>query len=437
VNTNDPFGDYIDDDKTIVRPNPGGRRTSSADLSTVELKVSGSVTGIPELLHSQISQTSGNPLTGNAIALLSLASQLRNTVSHPDVSGLRNSVINEIKRFETNLKNQNVSTEQIQATRYALCSLLDEAVLNTPWGGNSVWSTQSLLITFHKEAWGGEKFFLILKNAMQQPGIHFHLLEFLYFCLCLGFEGKYRIQEHGATKLEEVRENLFQIIQRQRGDSDRELSIQWQGIKDQRHVLAKFVPLWVIALISAVVLMLIYFGFLFAINSSSGLLLGKLYGIKDHLSSAQTINSTAPANIAFSELQGFLVPEVQRGEVSLEQKQGKTIIRIISPELFASGSAQIVGQYYPLLNKISMALAKVSNRIVVAGHTDNVPIFSARFPSNWDLSKARAENVATMLSNNPQLQAVIIAEGRADSQPLVANDTAAHKAINRRVEIIF
>lgn len=439
VNANDPFGDYLDDDKTIMRPSPGGRRANVVESGLPpELP-----TGIPDPLHTQITQATGNPLTGCAVALLSLAGQLRNTVSHPDVAGLRNSLINEIKRFETKLRSQNVTAEQSQAARYALCTLLDEAVLNTPWGGNSVWSTQSLLITFHKEAWGGEKFFLILKNSMQQPAIHLHLLELLYFCLCLGFEGKYRIQEHGATKLEEIRENLFQLIQRQRGDSDRELSIHWQGIKDQRNVLAKFVPLWVIAAVAAVVLMLVYLGFLYAVNSSSGVLLGKLYEIKDGLNApvtsapASPLAATPAANTLFSELQGFLAPEVQRGEVALEQSHGKTIIRILSPGLFASGSDQVVSQYYPLLNKISSALTKVSGRIVVAGHTDNVPIFSARFPSNWDLSKARAQNVAGMLSGNLQLTAAIVAEGRADSQPLVTNDTPAHKAMNRRVEIIF
>lgn len=446
VNANNPFGDYNDDDKTIIRPNPGGRRAATESGAGYAQPAAAVLTGgVPEPLRTQIAQASGNPLTAAAIALLSLSPQLRNTVLHPDIVGLRESVINEIKRFETHLRSQNVAAEQIQAARYALCTLLDEAVLNTPWGGTSIWSTQSLLITFHQEAWGGEKFFLILKNAMQQPAAHLHLLELLYFCLSLGFEGKYRVQEYGVRQLEEVRENLYQLIQRQRGDSERELSVHWQGIKDQRNILAKFVPLWVIAALSSLLLMLVFLGFLYAINSTSSPLLSKLYGIKDGLNAPLTVaaNSsaanltTAAAKSQLTELQSFLAPEVQRGEVSLEQVNGKTIIRIISRGLFASGSDSIVSQYYPLLNKISLALGKVSGRIVVAGHTDNVPMFSARFPSNWDLSKARAQSVLEMLSANPQLNATLVAEGRADSQPLVANDTPEHKAMNRRVEIIF
>jgi type VI secretion system protein ImpK len=74
---------------------------------------------------------------------------------------------------------------------------------------------------------------------------------------------------------------------------------------------------------------------------------------------------------------------------------------------------------------------------MVVGHTDSSPIFSAKFPSNWDLSKARALSVVEMLTNNKKISATIVSEGRADTQPMVANDSAEHKAMNRRVEIIL
>ncbi|MDO9241641.1 MAG: type IVB secretion system protein IcmH/DotU, partial [Methylicorpusculum sp.] len=243
VNQDDPFGNYIDDDKTILRPNPGGRKPKLQEPVSpkpIDVRASEPV-ALPEGLHEQLGHSDANPLTQCALSLLSLVAQLRNTSSHPDIAGLRTSIINEVKRFETTSLQRGVPADQVQAARYCLCTLLDETVLNTPWGNNSLWSTQSLLITFHKEAWGGEKFFQILKNIMQQPGTHLHLLELLYFCLCLGFEGKYRVQEHGMTRLEEVRENLYQIIQRQRGDYEHELSISWQGIKDKRNALSRLV----------------------------------------------------------------------------------------------------------------------------------------------------------------------------------------------------
>ncbi len=141
MSNDNPFGDnnYIDDDKTILRPMPGGRRSQSQELPPSNPPPPNSRpttvnAGISENSREQISYSTRNPITGAAISLLSIVAQLRNTASHPDISGLRNSMIEEIKRFELKIKNQGVSGEQVQAARYALCTLLDETVLNTPWG---------------------------------------------------------------------------------------------------------------------------------------------------------------------------------------------------------------------------------------------------------------------------------------------------------------
>lgn len=448
MSKDDPFGNnYIDDDKTILRPMPGGRKPQTQTASPPPSPRPETFAGISENLRAVCAQGARNPVTGAAISLLSMVSQLRNTAAHPDVAGLRAGIIEEIKQFELKIKSQGVSGEQAQAARYALCTLLDETVLNTPWGCNSIWSTQSLLIFFHKEAWGGEKFFLILKNCMQQPGTHLDLLELLYFCLCLGFEGRYRVEDHGLSKLAEIRENAYQIIQRQRGDAERSLSLHWQGIKDKRNVLAKFVPLWVIASVAGLLLMLSFLGFLYQINSASNPLLAKLYGLKDSFAVQPVVAaeivptvetpSAIPVVNQFDQLTAFLDPEIRSGEVVLLKINGKTVIRIMSKGFFASGSDKIMTQYYPLLDRISQALATVSDRIVVVGHTDSSPIFSAKYPSNWDLSKARALSVVEMLTGNKRISATIVSEGRADTQPMVANDSPEHKSMNRRVEIIL
>jgi type VI secretion system protein ImpK len=451
MSKDDPFGNsYVDEDKTILKPMPGGRKpqvqAASIPVMSINTKPANYDPGISENHREQIAYSTRNPITGAAVSLLSLVAQIRNTATHPDVAGLRASVIEEIKQFEIKIKNQRVEIDQVQAARYALCTLIDETVLNTPWGNNSVWRTQSLLIFFHKEALGGEKFFLILKNCMQQPGTHLDLLELLYFCLCLGFEGRYRVEDHGLSKLEEIRENAYQIIQRQRGDIERALSQNWLGIKDKHNVLARLVPLWVIASVAAVVLMLSFLGFLYLINSASNPLLSKLYVLKDSFGIQPAVAVEAipivetpavPAPTLFDELAAFLEPEVRKGEVMLLKRNGKIVIRIMSKGFFASGSDKIMTQYYPLLDKISQALINVSDRIMVIGHTDSTPIFSAKYPSNWDLSKARALSVTEVLTNNNKVSATIVPEGRADTQPMVANDSPEHKAMNRRVEIIL
>jgi type VI secretion system protein ImpK len=72
----------------------------------------------------------------------------------------------------------------------------------------------------------------------------------------------------------------------------------------------------------------------------------------------------------------------------------------------------------------------------VTGHTDDKPIVSARFPSNWHLSAARAKNVLAILTSSAQLHGALRSEGRADGEPLVPNDSPEHRAMNRRVDLL-
>ncbi|MDK7178427.1 type IVB secretion system protein IcmH/DotU, partial [Micrococcus luteus] len=105
----------------------------------------------------------------------------------------------------------------ILGARYCLCTALDEACALTPWGGHGQWSGKSLLVTFHNETWGGEKFFQLLAKLSQNPSTHIDLLELLYFCLMLGFEGRYRVMDNGRTQLETLKQRLLLTLKNVRG----------------------------------------------------------------------------------------------------------------------------------------------------------------------------------------------------------------------------
>ncbi|NOQ76627.1 MAG: OmpA family protein [Methylococcaceae bacterium] len=444
MNQDDPFGNYLDEDKTVIKPSPGRRNntqfTPPVAQQTVS-EVSDSAVGDQQLnLHSD-----DNVLVGKALPLLALVNQLRALATHADPSGLRNAVITEIKAFDTKARQAGCPADQVQTARYALCSLLDEVVLNTPWGCNSIWSTQGMLITFHKESWGGEKFFQVLNNIISQPGTYLNLLELFYYCLSMGFEGKYKIQEQGQNKLYDVRENLYQVIQRHKGDYEPDLSISWRGITDKRNALSRFIPLWVVAAVVAALLSLIFIGFLYAISQNSGAGIGQQYQIRDALNIKpvdvkQPLPSSTPEVSVISTVEKvrlFLAKEIADKKVAVVEKGGQSIIRILAKNFFASGSDKIQSRYLTLMTKISQALEIVDSQITVVGHTDNIPIFTVKFPSNWVLSQARAQAVANILLSNEKHQNRVVAEGRADTQSLVPNDSAQHRAMNRRVEINF
>jgi len=448
VSNNDPFGNYLDEDKTVLKPSPGRRnqhavtpaQTQSVNTDpTINFANESSFLGTQKLnIHSD-----NNALVGGALSLLSLVAQLRNSSSHNDVPGLRNAIINEIKTFDSKARQSGCPADQVQTARYALCALLDEVVLNTPWGCDSIWSTQGMLITFHKESWGGEKVFQVLNNIIAQPGTYFNLLELFYYCLSLGFEGKYKIQEQGQNKLNDIRENLFQVIQRQKGEYERDLSSHWQGITDKRNALSRYIPLWVVGAITAAILTVIFIGFLYAINHSAGTEISQQYQIRDALNVKPIVVKklspyTAIAKVpVIDEIRQFLATEIAQKKVVVLDDNGQSIIRILAKNFFASGNNKVQSKYLPLMDKISQALELVSSQITVVGHTDNIPIFTVRFPSNWVLSQARAQAVADILLRNKYHKGKVNAEGRADTQSLVANDSAVHRAMNRRVEINF
>jgi len=113
------------------------------------------------------------------------------------------------------------------------------------------------------------------------------------------------------------------------------------------------------------------------------------------------------------------------------------VIRIREKGSFPSGDARLNKEFLPIIGKIQTVLIKTNGQIAVAGHTDNIPINTPRYRSNWELSTSRATSVVhELLRNGEMLPERFVLEGYADTQPLTTNDTSDNRARNRRVEII-
>jgi len=106
--------------------------------------------------------------------------------------------------------------------------------------------------------------------------------------------------------------------------------------------------------------------------------------------------------------------------------------------LFGSGSDEISPEAFPVLRKLSEIVKGTSGRVRVEGHTDNIPIFTERFDSNWQLSAARAVNIVKYFVEEGNVDpSRLSAVGYGELRPLVPNDTPEHRARNRRVEIVL
>lgn len=255
------------DDMTLLarrrnsRSGPIAGHEDPPDLEQLEARLSYAArTGAGERIGRYI-----NPLVAAAGDLLAQVVRLSQMTAPGDVQALNNHLNDLVKVFQASAEYHRVPSEQMTAARYVLCTVLDEAVLNTPWGSASEWSRMSLLSRYHQETFGGEKFFQLLERLSANAARHLHMLELMYLCLALGFEGKYRVITRGGVELDEIREGLFRQIRQLRGDPPRELSPQWRGADRPQQGRVHSVARWQLALITATCLATLYGGFAWAL----------------------------------------------------------------------------------------------------------------------------------------------------------------------------
>nr|WP_225839595.1 DotU family type VI secretion system protein [Pseudomonas sp. MM211] len=376
-----------------------------------------------------------NPIEAAAGPMLALLTRLRSTISHPAPASLRAQLLGYLRQFEDKARAAGVAQDEVMLARYVLCTALDEAVLSTPWGSASDWSKQSLLITLHNEAWGGEKVFQLLDHCLQNPRQRLNLLELLYLCISLGLEGRYRVMQDGRSQLDALRERVSATIRSTRGEIERELSPHWRGLVVARDRLRQFLPPWVAVAIGLAILLLLLFGLRMKLAAEAEPVFRNLHALGDV--PVQTIDRPAqqPRVVERPRLAGFLAEEIRAQKVAVEDAVDRSVVTIRGDQLFASGSASIADDFQPLLLRIAEAIRKVNGQVLVTGHSDNRPIATLRYPSNWKLSQDRAQQVMDVLAAKTGQPARFRAEGRSDTEAKASNDTAEGRARNRRVEI--
>lgn len=138
------------------------------------------------------------------------------------------------------------------------------------------------------------------------------------------------------------------------------------------------------------------------------------------------------------DLASSLQAQIANGEVEIETNGRKIIIRIREKGSFGSGSARLNDSYIPVLAKVKGVLLTKKGSIAIQGHTDDIPIRTARFRSNWELSSSRAVSVAQELLAGDGIEPTRLSVGGfADTRPLADNETPENRSKNRRVEIVI
>lgn len=427
----DPFGPAGGGEhRTFVKPNPGGRAAAAGaapfggEGHTVVGAGGGGAGGGDAPVDHGLS-----PLLAAANRLMLLVPSLRQMRS-ADPAAVRASLAQGVRDFVTTAQSHGVAPERVMAARYILCTMLDEAAADTPWGGGGTWGRHSLLAEFHNEASGGEKVFQLMARLADKPAANRDLLELIYAAIALGFEGRYRVVQGGKAQLEAVRAKLAQILAQARGPYPAPLARHWAAQPLPERKALSWLPLALTALVAVLVLGGAYAAFSTTLAARSDPVFGQIQSLRLAPPVAAVAQPAPKPRLAV-----FLEPDIRAGIVAVRDEVDRSVVTVRGDGLFAPASATLVPEREALMRRIGEAMARVGGNVIVTGYTDNTPIRTLRFPSNWHLSESRAQAVRGLLEAAGVPRDRLRAEGRADGDPVAPNDTPANRALNRRVEI--
>ena len=200
-----------------------------------------------------------NLMLDAASPLFGLVIRLRTLDDLPNLAYVHRTVQNQVSNIREEIQQHGYPIVHQEVYSYALCLYLDEAVMSRPWGNNSCWSHQPLLSIFHDETQGGEKIFVLLERVMQAPREFQDVLEFLYFCFCLGLRGKHALDPKCEDIINALISRMHTVIRELRGPTPQELCDPYTNVVHCPHRPRRWEwPWWSPLVISAVAMVCAY-----------------------------------------------------------------------------------------------------------------------------------------------------------------------------------
>ncbi|QBF33981.1 type IVB secretion system protein IcmH/DotU [Thalassococcus sp. S3] len=433
----------MDEDETILLPRePDTSSPAHPEPLPALHMASAPAEPVQDETWHELNKGRQSPLILAAAPVLTMAAAVKTGATGDDIGALHRRAFAEIDAFEVRAGKLGLAPRALKASKYALCATLDDVVMNTPLGSRSIWTSHSLVGSFFSETWGGDRFFDLLDQMKRDPGVNIDLIELLYYCISLGFEGRYRISDRGQGELMVLREDLYRLIRSIRGEPERDLSPVWRGAKPDRRSGLVGPPLWATAGIALCGLVALYLA-LSALLDFRMRETGIRFAEMPPTGFVRLIRESAPqaepavVMLPVDRLRRFLEAEIREGLVTVIEDDRSITVTIRGDGMFESGAPDPLAEYGPLMDRIGIALNGETGAVAVIGHTDSIPMRSARFPSNLELSQARADAVATLIREPMERPDRVSTSGRGADEPIAPNTSEAGRRLNRRTEIVL
>ncbi|CAO3355549.1 type IVB secretion system protein IcmH/DotU [Azospirillum palustre] len=379
-----------------------------------------------------------NPLLSAAAPALALVGALRDrSLGDPP----RAAAAAALERFDRAAAAAGLDAAAIRAARIALSVTLDDVARAAGHGGVAV-----------AEPDAGVRFLELLDGMLVDPRRHRHTLELFYACVSLGFEGRFRDRPGGAHDLARLRDELYRILRRARGDMAAELSPAWTGVAEPFRPLGNplsAVPGWIVWAVVALGLSGLYVHLAGSLDRQAEPVVARIAALLPDrtIEIARLVPppppTAGPALIA--RITGQLAPEIRTGAVEvLAGEDGALVIRIPAAAMFATGGDAVKARHRAIVERVGQTLAAEPGSVLVVAHTDDQTPPGGRFSAAQSptaqsltaqsLTDARAEAVRKLLERSLP-PARLSAEGHGDQEPVALNDTQAGRDANRRIDI--
>jgi len=392
-----------------------------------------------------------NPLVNAFAPLLEFAPELESALPPENPEALRARLYDELIQARDAVVAAGSPLARADQAAWLVAALLDDLALNTPWGGTSAWPRQPLVVMLHGDVDAGAQFYARLEELERHPNRDRELLELQYYCMALGFRGKYRVPGRaGDRSINVVRMAAARFLR----DPDAEgapLSPNWKGVTASDEPSRFTVPIWVMAAGTAVFVTIVY-AVLSTALSSRAVELAALVRSMPPASQSEIVRPP-PAKPAAApppvKVELKLLPEFEatapvalrpalKGHESVSL--ATLVIQATNPEVFESSRAELTDSFQPLIASIAKVIIEnkdVIGNVTVVGHTDSVPLQRSNpLSNNQRLSEARAQTIADLLVRYGVSGGRVRSEGRAATQPIADDGTREGRALNRRVEIL-